>query len=354
MRRPYSKEEKGGTPSPMLKTTIKRLLQALLVLIGLSIMIFTLMRIIPGDAARLALGPSAPEEVVEAYREKMHYNDPYIKQYFYWLQGVLKGDFGMSNVTQRNVTTDMKEFLPATLELVIWAGFPPILLSLLLGVLGAMYKNRPIDYIIRFTSYAIIATPTFVLAALLLLVFGYWIPILPSIGGRLTYGITVNNITGLVILDSLLQGQFSAAGDAFMHILLPALALSLGHCTQEARLTRSYMLENTEKDYIVMMESQGIPKGLINRKFLLKPSVIPTVSITGLDIANIFGNAFLVETIFNWPGISRYCMSAILSKDINAVCGVVLVLGSVFVITNMIVDIVVMILDPRMRQSRSK
>ena len=196
----------------MLKTTIKRLLQALLVLIGLSIMIFTLMRIIPGDPARLALGPSAPEEVVEAYREKMHYNDPYIKQYFYWLQGVLKGDFGMSNVTQRNVTTDMKEFLPATLELVIWAGFPPILLSLLLGVLGAMYKNRPIDYIIRFTSYAIIATPTFVLAALLLLVFGYWIPILPSIGGRLTYGITVNNITGLVILDSLLQGQFSAAG----------------------------------------------------------------------------------------------------------------------------------------------
>lgn len=260
----------------------------------------------------------------------------------------------MSTVTQRSVTTDMKEFIPATLELVIWAGFPPILLSLLLGVLGAMYKNKPIDYIIRFTSYAIIATPTFVLAALLLLVFGYWIPILPSIGGRLTFGITVNSITGLTILDALLQGQFSAAWDAFMHILLPALALSLGHCMQEARLTRSYMLENAEKDYIVMMESQGIPKSLINRKFLLKPSVIPTVSITGLDIANIFGNAFLVETIFNWPGISRYCMTAILSKDINAVCGVVLVLGSVFVITNMIVDIIVMILDPRMRQSRSK
>ncbi len=338
----------------MFKTTVKRLFQALLVLVGLSIIIFALMRIIPGDPARLALGPSAPEEVVEAYREKMHYNDPYIKQYFYWLQGVLRGDFGMSTVTQRSVTTDMKEFLPATLELVIWAGFPPILLSLFLGVLGAMYKNRPIDYIIRFTSYAIIATPTFVLAALLLLVFGYWIPILPSIGGRLTFGITVNSITGLTILDALLQGQFSAAWDAFMHILLPALALSLGHCMQEARLTRSYMLENAEKDYIVMMESEGIPEGLINRKFLLKPSVIPTVSITGLDIANIFGNAFLVETIFNWPGISRYCMTAILSKDINAVCGVVLVLGSVFVITNMIVDIVVMILDPRMRQSRSK
>lgn len=341
--------------SSLAKTILHRLAWAVVVLIGLSIIIFCLMRVIPGDPARLALGPTAPEAIVEQYRERMHYNEPLPMQYVYWLGDVvLHGDFGTSTVTNRSVTQDIAEFLPATLELVIWAGIPPIFFSLLLGVLGAMYKNKWPDYIIRFSSYIIVATPAFVWAVLFLLIFGYWLPILPSIGGRLSMGFTVPTITGLTVLDSLLDGQMDAAWDAFLHLLLPALALSLGHIMQEARLTRSYMLESASKDYIIMMTSQGVPKQLINRKFLLKPSVIPTVSIMGLDIAAIFGNAFLVETIFNWPGISRYCMNAILGKDINAVCGVVLLLGVVFVLTNMIVDIVVMILDPRMRQSRSK
>ena len=335
-------------------TIVKRLGWALVVLVGLSILIFCIMRIIPGDPARLALGPTVPEEVVEQYREKMHYNDPLPMQYLYWAKDVVRGDLGMSTITKRNVTQDLREFLPATLELVIWAGFPPILVALLLGVLGAMYKNRWPDYLIRFSSYIIIATPAFVWAVLFLLVFGYWIPILPSIGGRLTMGFVVPSVTGLMIPDALFSGQPAAAWDAFLHLLLPALALSLSHTMQEARITRSYMLENDGKDYITMITSQGVPRNVINRKFLLKPSVIPTVSIMGLDIAAIFGNAFLVETIFNWPGMSRYAMGAILGKDINAVCGVVLVLGIIFILTNLLIDIMVMILDPRMRQSRSK
>lgn len=312
------------------------------------------MRIIPGDPARLALGPTVPEEVVEEYRERMHYNDPLPMQYYYWMSGVLKGDLGVSTVTHRSVRKDFSEFLPATLELVIWAGIPPIFFALLLGVLGAMYKNQWPDYLIRFSSYIIIATPAFVWAVLFLLIFGYWFPLLPSIGGRISMGYSVKTVTGLMVFDALIGGQGAAAWDAFLHLLLPALALSLGHAMQEARLTRSYMLENSGKDYITMITSQGVPKSVINRKFLLKPSIIPTVSIMGLDIASIFGNAFLVETIFNWPGISRYAMNAILGKDINAVCGVVLLLGVIFIMTNLIVDTVVLILDPRMRQSRTK
>ncbi len=340
--------------SKLYVTILKRLGWALVVLIGLSVIIFSLMRIIPGDPARLALGPTVPEEIVERYRERMHYNDPLPTQYYYWITGVIKGDFGVSTVTNRSVTRDFAEFLPATLELVIWAGIPPIFFALLLGVLGAMYNNRWPDYIIRFSSYIIIATPAFVWAVLFLLIFGYWFPILPSIGGRITSSFTVPSITGLVVLDALIDGQFAAAWDAFLHLLLPATALALGHTMQEARLTRSYMLENAGKDYITMITSQGVPRNIINRQFLLKPSIIPTVSIMGLDIAAIFGNAFLVETIFNWPGISRYAMNAILGQDINAVCGVVLLLGVVFIATNLLVDVVVLILDPRMRQSRSK
>jgi peptide/nickel transport system permease protein len=337
-----------------LVTVLKRLGWASVVLVGLSILIFSLVRIIPGDPARLALGPTAPEEVVERYRDRMHYNEPLPVQYYFWLRDVLHGDFGQSTVTKRGVSQDLAEFMPATLELVIWAGIPPIFFALLLGVLGAMYKNRWPDYVIRFSSYIIIATPTFVWAVLFLLIFGYWLPVLPSIGGRLSMGYTVPTVTGLMVLDALISGQPAAAWDAFAHLLLPSLALSLGHTMQEARLTRSYMLENEGKDYITMVTSQGVPRDVVNRKFLLRPSIIPTVSIMGLDIAAIFGNAFLVETIFNWPGMSRYAMNAILGKDINAVCGVVMVLGVIFIMTNLLVDLTVMILDPRMRQSRSK
>ena len=217
-----------------------------------------------------------------------------------------------------------------------------------------MFNNRWPDYLIRFSSYIIIATPTFVWAVIFLLIFGYWFPILPSIGGRLSPGFNVPHVTGLVIFDALINGQFAAAKDAFYHVILPALALALPHTMQEARITRSHMLENEGKDYITMVISQGIPRNVVYCSFLLKPSAIPTVSIMGLDIASIFANAFLVETIFNWPGISRYALNAILGKDINAVCAVVLLFGVIFIITNMIVDIVVMILDPRIRQSRSK
>jgi peptide/nickel transport system permease protein len=338
----------------LLTTVLKRLGWALVVLIGLSMLIFSLMRVIPGDPARLALGPTAPEEVVERYRERMHYNDPLPLQYYYWLSDVVRGDFGMSTVTRRGVVQDLGEFLPATMELALWAGFPPIFFALLLGVLGAMYKNRWPDYLIRFSSYVIIATPTFVWAVFFLLIFGYWLPVLPSVGGRLSMGFSVPPVTGLMVFDALLAGQPAAAWDAFVHLLLPALSLSLGHTMQEARITRSYMLENEGKDYITMITSQGVPRRVVNRKYLLRPSVIPTVSIMGLDIAAIFGNAFLVETIFNWPGISRYAMGAILGKDINAVCGVVLILGVIFITTNLLVDVAVMLLDPRMRQSRSK
>jgi len=164
----------------------------------------------------------------------------------------------------------------------------------------------------------------------------------------------VPTVTGLMIPDALISGQPAAAWNAFLHLMLPATALALGHTMQEARITRSYMLENAGKDYITMITSQGVPKNVVNRTFLLKPSIIPTISIMGLDKAAIFGNAFLVEVIFNWPGVSRYAMGAILNKDINAVCGVVLMLGVIFILTNLMVDLAIIILDPRLRQSRSK
>ena len=338
----------------LLKSIAKRAAWGLLVLFGLTVIIYFLIKVVPGDQARLVLGANASEEVLEQYREANHLNEPIVVQYVYWLKGALTGNLGVSTITKRAVIKDLSDFLPATLELIFWAGIPPIFVSLLLGVISARNKNKWPDYLIRFTGYIFVATPTFVIAVLCILVFGYIFPIMPSIGGRISPQFIIPDTTGFLMIDAIIAGRFDAIGDIFLHLLFPALALSLGHIMQEARITRASMLQNAEKDYIIMAKSQGIDEGVINRKYLLKPSVIPSITVMGMDFAAMFGNAFLIERIFNWPGISSYGMTAILNKDTNAVCGVVLIIGMAFILSNIVVDIVGMILDPRMRQKRTR
>jgi peptide/nickel transport system permease protein len=188
-----------------------------------------------------------------------------------------------------------------------------------------------------------------VFAILFLLLFGYVLNLLPTMG-RLSHGITPPpTITGMIVIDGLITGNFAAALDALKHLILPGVALALGGLSQEARITRSSMSDNLQKDYIAAEKSQGIPERIIMLKYLLKPSLIPTVSILGLDFAALLANAFLVELIFNWPGMSRYGINAMLSKDLNAIIAVIMVLGLVFVAVNIIVDLIVSYLDPRIR-----
>lgn len=330
-----------------VKYFVKRIGFSVFVLIGLSIVIFFISRVVPGDPAKISLGPNATEEAVQQLRTKMHLDDPLPLQYIYWIEGAVQGDFGDSLMTKRSVIEDIKEFLPASLELIFLAALIHIIFGMVLGVISAKYNGRWPDTVIRIFSYVGIAAPPFVMAVLFLLIFGYWIPLLPSIGGRLSPGIVVPTVTGFVSVDSLISGNFSALSDNFVHLILPAVALALGNMFQEARITRSTMVDNSGKDYILMMRSQGVKNGLINRKYLFKPSVIPTISIMALDFSSMFCNAFLVETIFTYPGLSRYAINAMLRNDLNAVCAVVLILGIIFIIANIAVDIIVSILDPR-------
>jgi peptide/nickel transport system permease protein len=173
-----------------------------------------------------------------------------------------------------------------------------------------------------------------------------WLPTL----GRLSEGIArPPTVTGLMTIDALLAGQTKTFWDALKHLLMPAMALSMGSLSQEARITRSTMSDNLTKDYIAAERALGIPERIVMGRFLLKPSLIPTVSIFGLDFAANLSNAFLVELIFNWPGLSRYGVNAMLSKDLNAISAVILILGITFITVNIIVDLVVGMLDPRIR-----
>ena len=327
----------------------RRLLSAVVVLLGLSIVIFVIARIMPGDPARMAVGMQAPQWVVDRLRQQMHLDQPLPVQYYYWLRDAARGDFGLSLVTQRPVMSDIIEFFPASLELVLFSGLLAAVGGIGLGVLSARHKDTWVDSVVRVFSYMGVVTPSFVFAILFILLFGWILHLFPVIGrlGEQTHAPPL--VTGLMTVDALLAGRLDAFVDALHHLVLPALALAMGSIAQESRITRSSMADNLGKDYITSARALGVSDRVVMGRLLLKPSLIPTVSILGLDIASLFSIAFLVELIFNWPGLARYGLSAMLHKDLNAISAVVLVLGAVFAFVNIIVDLIVAGLDPRIR-----
>jgi len=185
------------------------------------------------------------------------------------------------------------------------------------------------------------------------MIFGFFWHVLPAIG-RIGIDTPPPTVTGFLLADSLIAGNFAAFRDAFKHLILPSVAVSLASTFQAARITRSSMVDNMGKDYLAAERGFGIPERKIALKYLLKPSVIPTVSVLGLSLANIIQTAFLVELIFNWPGIARYGLQAMLNKDLNAISGVIVITGLAFAITNIIVDLIVAKLDPRIRLSGTR
>jgi peptide/nickel transport system permease protein len=333
----------------LIRFLIRRTIYSLFVLLGLSVVIFIIARIMPGDPARMAVGARAPQWVVDRIHTSMHLDRPLAIQYYYWLRGALQGDFGLSLVTQRPVTNDIKEFLPASLELVFLAAVISATVGIGLGILSARYKDIWIDNSVRVFSYMGIVTPSFVFAILFVLLFGFtlnWFPII----GRVSESVTAPPVrTGMITIDSLIAGQPDVFINALWHMTLPALALAMGSIAQSARITRSSMADNITKDYIAAARALGIPERTVSGRLLLKPSLIPTISILGLDIAATISVAFLVELIFNWPGLGRYGMTAMLHKDLNAISAVILIFGAIFIIANIIVDLVVAYLDPRIR-----
>jgi len=330
---------------------IQRVLYSVFVLLGLSVVIFVISRIVPGDPARMALGPQAPKEVVASLRARMHLNDPIPVQYGIWLRDAVTGNFGTSLVTRRPVASDIRQFFPATLELALYAGLLMSVGGIALGTVSARYKDKWVDNLVRIFAYTGTVTPSFVFGIVFLLTFGYLLQWLPTLGRLSQDTPPPPVVTGLMTVDTLLVGDLGAFVDALKHIIMPAVSLAIPALGQEARITRATMSDNLGKDYIAAERALGISEREIMWRFLLKPSLIPTVSILGLDFAVTISNAFLVELLFNWPGISRYGVQTMLNKDLNPITAVVLTLGLVFVVVNILVDLVVGGLDPRIRLS---
>ena len=333
----------------MLAYLLRRALTLLFVLFGLAVLIFIIARIVPGDPARIALGPLATANQVSELREEMGLNASFPVQLWSYLSGLARGDLGKSLLTSRPVMDDIRGALPATFELVLVTIILQIVVSIPLGVMAAIYRNMWVDNVLRVVSLIGVVTPGFVLAIMLQLIAAHYLGFLP-ITGRLDGGIDFNaNITGLLLIDGTLKGRFDVVLDATRHLLLPAIALSAAGIGQVMRITRTAMIEVASRDFVEATRAYGIPERVVTFRYMLRVASVAPLTILGLEFASLIGNAFIVEFVFSWPGIASYGVRTIMQKDLNAVIGVVLVSGVFFVVANLAIDLLLGLLDPRHR-----
>jgi peptide/nickel transport system permease protein len=328
---------------------IKRFFSMGITLFGLTLVVFAVSRIAPGDPAKLAAGPDATEEMVQVIRKEFSLDKPLIVQYGNYVKGLIKGDFGRSIRTRHKVWDDMKGFLPATFELIFTSVFFAILFGVLFGVLSAVYRDTWIDHSTRFFSVTGVAIPMFWLGIMLQLLLAAKFHLLP-LGGRLDTAISPPSpITRFLLIDSILNGNWAALQNTVAHLLLPAFVLSFPALASITRINRAEMLEVLHRDFVLNEKAQGISNRLIVGKYALKNALIPTLTMIGLRYGWMLGGTILVETVFDWPGIGNYAVAAAVYSDFQPVMGVTIVLGFNFMIANLLVDLGYGMLDPRIR-----
>ena len=327
----------------------KRSLQGIPVIIGLSVLVFFISRILPGDPVRLALGPQATEEQIEFYRSDMGLDYPIYEQYFIWVANAVQGEWGTSLRTSNDVFADIATRFPATFELVTVAMLFALVFAIPLGTIAAMYKDKLPDHLSRIGAIIGLSMPRFWVAILFQVIFFVFLGLFP-LSGRLSFGVDrPNRITGMYLVDSLLQLEFHVFLDALWHITLPAVALGLATMAQIMRLLRSDLIEEHRKDYVIAAKAYGLPTNMIILKYMLRNAFTSSLTILGLAFGFLLGNAFLIEFVFSWPGMAEYGVQSIVYQDFNAIVGVVIVIGLGFVIVNLLVDLLYGYLDPRVR-----
>jgi peptide/nickel transport system permease protein len=323
-------------------------LQVIPVLIGVSIVVFFMVRAIPGDPAQILLGQLATQEQIQALREQMGLDQPVIVQYWLFLKDAVRGDLGTSIVTGRPVTTELLVRFPATLELTAFAMFIAVLVGVPVGVISAVRQYSLLDKFTSVLALTGISMPIFWLAMILIVIFTVHLGLLPF-PGRLSSGVAITSITGLVLVDSLLTLNFAGFWDGLLHLIMPALALGTIPMAIIMRMTRSSMLEVMGEDYVRTARAKGVVPWRVVFKHALRNAMLPTVTVIGLQIGLLMSGAILTETIFSWPGVGQIAYESIIRRDYAMIQGVVLYGAALFVLVNLLVDILYAVLDPRVR-----
>lgn len=329
---------------------IPRLIMLFFVVFGVAVITFTISHLIPGDPARMIAGDRASAETLENIRRTLGLDRPVIEQFYIYVTNLLHGDLGTSLRTGRPVASDIRTFLPATLELGSVALLIAIIIGVPLGVLSAVYKDGPIDQVARTISVCGISMPVFWFGLILVLIFYAKLQILPG-SGRIAMGIALpERITGFLLIDSLLQGRMDAFLSAVYHIILPSFVLAFANMGIITRQIRASMLDVLQEDYIRTARASGLRRRAIIFNHALRNALIPSITLLGLALGDLLYGAVLTETIFAWPGMGTFVVTSIQTLDFPAIMGFTIVASIGYVLINLLVDLAYMLADPQIRE----
>ncbi len=335
----------------MLRFVLRRLALMVPVLLGLSVLLFIWVRNLPGQGpARSLLGPRATPERIEAINQSYGFNDPIVEQYFRYVGSLLRGDFLSSIRDGDPVLDSFFNRLPVTIELSLAALLFAIVVGIPLGYVAARNQGRLLDTAVVSGSLLGVATPVFFLALLLKLVFANWLDVLPATL-RQDPRIDATEVTGFAVLDGLLTGEYDAAWDAVLHLILPGIALGTIPLAIIVRITRASVAEVMQEDYVRTAESKGLSRGTISRRHVLRNAMLPVATTIGLQTGLLFSGAVLTEQVFGFQGIGSYLFGAISQRDYPVLQGYIIFIAIMYSLINLIVDLLYGVIDPRVRVS---
>jgi peptide/nickel transport system permease protein len=327
---------------------LQRILIAIPVLVGVSIVVFLMLHSAGGDPATQILGPRADPQSVARLQEEMGLNRPLAVQYADFAKNALQGDLGRSYRSNDTVTDEVLSRFPATIELAFAAMLIGTTIGVIAGIVAGVRRDSFFDYSSTLGALLGISIPTFWLGMILIIVFGVelrWLPI----SGRINPRLGADPSAPCLVVNSALHGNWVVFRDSLEHLILPALTLAGWPAAIVARMTRAAMIETLDQDYIRTARAKGLKESMVVKRHALRNAFIPVVTVVGLELGGLLGGAVVTETVFSWPGVGKLAADAILARDYQVVQGVVLLLAAVFIVLNLLVDLIYSWLDPRIR-----
>lgn len=337
----------------MLKIIVQRLALLVMVLFFVSIATFLMARVVPGDPAQVIAGPHASPQTVQSIRHQLGLDQPLHVQYGDYVVSLAHGDLGSSITTQHPVSEDLKTYFPATLELVFYAFVVALAVGVPLGIVAAVKRGSAVDYVARILAIGGLSLPIFWFGLVLILVFYAKFGVLPS-SGRLSSGLPPPpHVTGIYTLDAALTGYWATFFDCVKHLVLPVLALSYVQLAVIVRQLRSSMMEVLSQDFVRTARASGLSTWTVVMRFGLRNALVPMVTVVAVSFGSLLGGAVVTETVFDWPGMGNYVVHSIQSLDFPAIMGFTIVIAVVYVLINLIADLINLALNPEVRHGVS-
>lgn len=330
---------------------LRRLLLLIPIMLGLTVLVFLFIRLLPGDPAAAILGERATPESIERVRTALGLDRPLIEQYWEYVSGLARLDLGTSFITNRDVTDDFLQRFPATIELTAAAMLFALTLGIPLGMLTAKRRGSWIDSAGTVVSLIGISIPIFFLGLMLKFLFAINWPILPDSGRIDLILYSIPRVTNLMIVDTLLAGEWGGFVDALRHLVLPGIALGTIPLAIIMRITRASVIDVLNEDYVRTANAKGLPSAVVDNRHVLRNALLPVVTVIGLQMGLLLGGAILTETIFGWGGVGKWIYDAVVNNDYQVIQSGVLVLAVIFVLVNLAVDVSYAFLNPRIRYS---